>query len=68
MHAILHAQDMLNGFTDLKTTADLPKFLQNYELHIGNDPNYLLNPKCAGGSFLRTDDPASYVFDFYAYN
>ena len=37
------------------------QYMTNFEIYIGNDPNYLLNPRCPGGPFMRTDDPASYT-------
>ena len=41
--------------------------MQNFDVHIGDDLNYLNNPKCAGGPFMRTDDLNSYTVGAYTY-
>ena len=30
-------------------------YFQNFELHIGDDPDWTKNPKCPGGPFMTTD-------------
>ena len=30
-------------------------------MHIGNNADHSLNPKCGGGPFMRPSDPLSYV-------
>ena len=34
--------------------------MQNFEIYIGNDPDYLQNSKCPGGPFMKVGDPKSY--------
>ena len=36
------------------------EWMQNYDLHIGDDPDYTKNPKCIGGPFMQTDDLKNY--------
>ena len=65
MHAVTHAADHFSGWKSWEHTNEW-EYFQNYEIYIGNDPDFNKNAKCAGGPFLRTDDPNSYVLDEYA--
>ena len=62
-HCILVVQDIYSGrwFNDYPNSTQTNYWVQNYDVHIGDDPNYLNNPKCAGSPFMRTDDPNSYT-------
>ena len=64
MHAVTHASDFYNSKAYLHTNEE--EFFQNYEIYIGNDSDYNKNEKCAGGPFLRTDDPNSFEYNEYA--
>ena len=64
MHAVTHAADLFHSKAWLHT--DVEEFFQNYEIYIGNDSDYNKNAKCAGGPFLRIDDPNSFVYNEYA--
>ena len=33
------------------------EYFQNYEIYVGDNPDYTQNSKCEGGPFMRTDDP-----------
>ena len=35
--------------------------MQNFDVHVGNDPDYTKNPKCPGGPFMVVGDPKSYT-------
>ena len=52
-------QDLYGGALPSEHT-NLNERVQNYNVHIGDDPDYTKNPQCAGGPFMRTDDPNSY--------
>lgn len=70
-HAIFVLQDLNGGdswnkWTDSAIEYDPSILLQNFEIYIGDDPIYYKNQKCAGGPFLRVDDPSSYYYDLYA--
>ena len=65
MHAVTHAADQFNGYSSLDHV-NLEEFFQNYEIYIGNDSDYNNNAKCAGGPFLRIDEPNSFVYDDFA--
>ena len=45
-HAVLVVQDLFNGW-QVTEMNDPNKFFQNYEIYIGDSPNYADNPKCA---------------------
>ena len=64
MHAITHVADMYEGYSWSHVNKN--EWFQNYNIYIGNSSDYTKNTKCAGGPFLRTDDPDSYVLDEYA--
>ena len=61
MHAVTHAADMFNGGSE--EHFNIWELFQNYEIYIGNNSDYNQNVKCAGGPFLRTDNPDNYVYD-----
>ena len=42
--------------------------LQNYELYIGDSPDYIQNSKVPGGPFLHPDHQDTYVLDQWALN
>ena len=66
-HCVLLVQDIYSGVWLTESPSDTDKnfWVQNYDVHIGDDPNYLNNPKCAGSPFMRTDDPNSYTSGTY---
>ena len=63
MHAITHVADFFEG--DVFEHVDTQEYFQNYNIYIGNDPDYTKNASCAGGPFLRTDDSSSYHYNDY---
>ena len=67
MHAILLAEDIY-GIMESSRSTNIVKFLQNYDIYIGNSPNFEENTKCAGGPFLDPSDPATFVYSQYAFN
>ena len=66
MHAVTHVQDVRNG--ESYDYTNVYGLYQNYDIHIGNDPDYTKNQKCAGGPHLQFDDPGSYVYDALAFD
>ena len=66
MHAILLVHDLPNGDESWTKNSLLWRYFQNYEIHIGDSPDYETNTKCAGGPFLNAEDPQSFVHDEYA--
>ena len=66
-HCVLLVQDIYSGnsLNDSPNSTETNKWVQNFDVHIGDDPNYLNNPKCAGSPFMRTDDPNSYTSGTY---
>ena len=64
MHAITIVADMFNGISYAHSNTN--ELLQNYDIYIGENENYSQNTRCAGGPFLKINDPNSYVFDDFA--
>ena len=55
MHAILIIQSLYDGYPNEGISgADLEDYnkFQNYEIYIGDNSDYTLNSKCAGGPFM----------------
>jgi len=64
MHSILIVQDLHNG-KNVEDMNDPLKYLQNFEIYIGNNPNFALNSKCGGGPRMVLNDPTNYVTVLY---
>ena len=56
IHAVTHAQDLLDGATYLFGTQGLKIYIQNYEIFIGEFADYTKNAKVPGGPFLHPDN------------
>jgi len=65
-HSVLVVQDLFGGKSI--SSVDPLLYFQNYELYIGDSPNYAANPKCAGGPYMQTSDSKSFVFVTYTYS
>ena len=71
-NAVMLVQDVLNNICD-NNTAFLEKYYAaGWDVHIGNNPDYSLNPKCPGSPFLRRDyldylDEIDWCADFANY-
>ena len=54
-------QDLYEGFNPGEHS-NVNEYFQNYEVYVGDDPNYELNSdwKCPGGPFMKTDDSLNY--------
>ena len=68
MHAVTHAQDHRGGHSSNIGTAHLKHLLQNYEIYIGDSPDYSQNTKVPGGPFLHPDHQDTYVYFLHYYN
>ena len=47
------------------STSDYTKYLQNFEIYIGDDPEWANNPKCPGGPFMNINDLTSYNYNSF---
>lgn len=50
IHAVVVVQDLFAGYTHIHTNQN--EYFQNFEVYIGNSPDYSQNPKCPGGPFM----------------
>ena len=67
-HCVVLVQDLFNGRAPHEHT-NKNEYFQNYDIHIGDDPNHLNNPKCnKSGTFMRKDDNSNYVTVTYEHN
>ena len=60
MHCFLMVQDLFDNSFPADHPESSNEWVQNVEVYIGNSPDYILNKRCPGGPFMRTDDPNSY--------
>ena len=62
VHSLIAVQDLYNGYA-LTDHLDTSEYTQNIDFHIGNDPDYTKNQKCAGGPFMVVGEADSYSKD-----
>lgn len=58
IHCLLAVQDVFNASTPNGHT-NTNEFLQNLDIFIGNNSEYTMNTRCAGGPFMIVGDYAS---------
>ena len=57
-----HSLLLISGIDGWQYPASMPEqkhTFHNFEVYIGNDPNYKNNPKCPGGPFMQWNDSQS---------
>ena len=61
IHCLLIVQDLYDGVHTNDSVSSINTWLQNFEIYIGDDTDYIKNTKCPGGPFMDSNDSNSYT-------